>query len=310
MNSRTFKFSFPEFLIGEANHKTDPTGCTVFYFPKGASAVVDVRGGAAALRESEALRSASAWNVVDAIVLAGGSTFGLEAASGVMHSLLKKRQMKTDFQSIPSVPSAIVYDFAGRESSSYPTKEMGELAFLNCKKNVVSVGRAGAGMNVSVGKWFGRSFAEQSGQGAAFWEQDGAKVFACSVVNALGNIIDKDGNVVLGSRKPDSKKRISISEHIVKNGFKRVDLKKENTTISIVITNVKLDRLQLERISVMAHSAIGRVIEPYSSPWDGDCLFVVSTNSIDLKETAPEATLGVIAGAVLQDAVLSVISKR
>lgn len=307
MSSRPFRFELNGMLIGEAQHETDSTGCTVFYFPNGASAVVDVRGGAAALRESESLRPGSAWNVVDAIVLAGGSTYGLEAASGVMQALMQLRHYKTDFQSIPSVPAAIVYDFANRTSASYPTKEMGLLAFQNCQPNQVSIGRAGAGMNVSVGKWFGRSYAEQSGQGAAFWERNGMKVFACSVVNALGNIFDKNGNVVLGSRHPQHQTRISINDHIFQNGTNRPDLKKENTTISIVVTNVKLDRLQLERVSVMAHSAMGRVIEPYSSPWDGDCVFVVSTNEIELNEAQPEATLGAIAGRVLQDAVLSVV---
>lgn len=308
-STRTFEFNYPDFLVGTAEYPDGPTGCTVFIFPDGgAEAAVDVRGGAAALRESTILDPLSTYAWVDSIVLAGGSTYGLEAASGVAERLLKQREGKTDFMSIPSVPSAVVYDFGDRKNSLYPDKTLGAQAFDRARTNQVTVGRAGAGANVRVGKYFGGQYAEKSGQGAAFFEKGPLKIFALSVVNALGNVVDRNGKVILGSREPKTGERFSIVDRLMQRPFEsfsqRVD-KAGNTTISILITNAKFTRPELQRIAAMAHTSMARVIEPFHTPDDGDTLFVVTTASVERPEGLTASEIGTLGGRLLQDAVLS-----
>lgn len=302
-----FGFDFRDFLVATAEYEEGPTGMTLFSFPSGALTAVDVRGGAAATRETTLLDSKSAYPAVDAIVLAGGSTYGLEAASGVMSSLLEQRGGRTGFADIPSVPAAIVYDFSGRQNSVYPDAALGKRAFRALRRNQVSIGEAGAGRNVTVGKYFGRAFAEKSGQGAFFVEIGGLKIFGLTVVNAMGTINGLDGRVVRGNFDRRTSSRHSIPEQLLAGTVPlTTPTVPGNTTISIVITNAKLDHAALERISVMAHTAMGRVIEPFHSPSDGDTLFAVTTGTFALPAGSDAAEhIGTVAGRVMQNAVLS-----
>jgi L-aminopeptidase/D-esterase-like protein len=307
------EFSFPGVQVGTAEYAQGPTGCTVVYFPKGAVGAIDVRGGAAAVRESSILEDVSSNAWIDALVLAGGSTYGLEAASGVMEKLLEDRGRSTRFEHIPSVPSAVVYDFSGRSNAVYPDKALGRMALERAVEGRVGLGRVGAGANVSVGKYFGRKFAEVSGQGASFFEKDGVKFLAISVVNAVGNVLDSKGKVLLGSWDAESKSRFSILERL-KSALPMAELRTElvpsgNTTISIVVTNAKVDRSVLKRLAVSAHMAVGRVIEPYSTASDGDTLFVASTQTLELPKAWSESDLGAIGGSVLQEAVWSAAAR-
>jgi L-aminopeptidase/D-esterase-like protein len=167
-------------------------------------------------------------------------------------------------------------------------------------------------VNVTAGKIFGRKHMEQSGQGAAYVEFDGGvKVLALTVVNAMGAIHDRTGAVVLGNRDPESGQRSPIVERLLKdNGAKSVEPLRGNTTISILVTNLKLDRLELARLARSTHTAMGRVIEPFQTQDDGDTLFAVSTRSLELTgDKKPEmSVLAAIAGRAMQDAVLSIPS--
>jgi 6-aminohexanoate-oligomer endohydrolase len=312
-DASTLKFDYDHFLVGTAENPAGPTGATVFVFPQGALAAIDVRGGAAAVREQSSIEETNAWSLVDAIVLAGGSTYGLESASGVMRELLKQRGNSVDFAQIPSVPAAIVYDFGGRNNSIYPDIELGAQAFRAAKKNEVRVGAAGAGVNVSVGKFFGRAFAEAAGQGAAYYESEGLKVFVLSVVNAIGNVIDEKGQVMAGSKDPKTGKRLSIPETLLKQtAASSEEVTLGNTTISILITNAKLDRAELKRLGVMVHTGMARSIEPFHTPSDGDVLFIVSTYGTKngSPSKAPSVTrLGTIAAALMQEAVRSSVRR-
>ncbi len=306
-----FKFDFDDFKIATAEYADGPTGLTLLYFPKSFSAAIDVRGGAAATRESTILDPISTYPVVDAVVLAGGSTYGLEAASGVMQKILESRGNRTDFDNIPSVASAVVYDFSGRTNALYPDKALGAQAFDQLVTNTVRIGRAGGGAYTSVGKYFGRKFAERSGQGAAFKQAGKLKVFVLTVVNACGNILDLNGNIVAGNLDPATGTRKPVAEQLMTELAQiqpgAAPVKKDrsgNTTISILVTNLKLDRSALQRVAMMSHTAMGRVIEPFQSPDDGDTLFAVSTGTLELPADQVGASeVGTLGGRALQEAV-------
>ncbi|MFZ4714560.1 MAG: P1 family peptidase [Bacteriovoracaceae bacterium] len=310
VNAKTFKYDFDEFKVGTAEYEKGPTGCTVFHFPKGADAAIDIRGGAAAVREASSIEELNTWGYVDAITLAGGSTFGLDVASGVMAEILKERGGKATFDTIPSVPGAIVYDFAGRDNSIYPDKELGSKAFNKAKTNQVEIGRAGAGRFVTVGKYFGRELAQASGQGAAFYQEKGIKIFGLTVLNAVGNIFNEKGEIIAGSFDKKNEKHLDVAFELM-NGKKSVPPKtKENTTISIIITNADVSRTDLKRIAVMAHTGMAASIRPFHTPWDGDTLFVVSTKSVKLPDGMGVIDLGTIGAEIMNQAVRVAVEKN
>ncbi len=304
-------FDFPGIRIGEVTDETGPTGCTVIAFPQGSTASVDVRGGSAALRESTLLDPLSAWAGIDALVLAGGSTYGLEAASGVMQALLEARGHSTQFASIPSVPAAVVYDFAGRKNAVYPTAQLGRQAFEAAQEGSVTIGKAGAGRNVWVGKIHGRAFSEPGAQGAAFQiTPSGYRLLAITIVNALGNITDFSGETIAGSLNPETGLRMSACESYISQSPKDRSQQKGNTTISCIVTDAPLNRTDLQRLAILCHSAMARVIEPFHTPYDGDALFAVSTaepnrDYADQDRTALVMELGTFGGRLMCEAVLS-----
>lgn len=258
-------------LVSSVSDASKETGCTLIYFPEGGIAAYDARGGSVASREESSISDLNISSWIDGVVLAGGSTYGLEAASGVMQKILQLKNFKTDFNSIPCIPSACVYDFKNRKSSTYPDIEMGKKAFDTLQGEKIDIGAVGAGTHVWAGKIFIDCEAEKSGQGACFEIVDSCDVLAITVVNPLGNILNSKSEVILGSLKNGTRKRISLEQTEFSN-------KKENTTISCLVTNAKLDRLQLKRLCVMVHTSMARVIEPFHTPYDGDILFAIVPN--------------------------------
>lgn len=306
-NIKTLKTTFSNLEVGVATDSSGPTGTTVINFPNGAIGAYDSRGGAAAIREGSSIDENNTWGWLDALVLSGGSTLGLEAADGVAHEILKKRGGNVSFKTIPAVPSAIVYDFTGRKNNVYPDKALGATAYKNRKKFEVPYGAVGGGANVTVGKWFKELKYEKSGQGAAYYEKDGIKVLVITVVNAVGNVLDNNGKIIKGSLDEETGKRIDISERILKD-IESTPVK-GNTTITAVITNVSFSRLELKRLAVMAHTAMGKVIDPFHTPWDGDVLFAVSTQEHKGKKPAV-ANIGVVASSLLREAVWRAVGEE
>jgi len=248
---KLFRYDFADFGVGTVENEKGPTGVTVFTFGETSVAAVDIRGGAAAVRESSSLDELSTWPMGDAIVLAGGSTYGLEAASGVMSRLLEVRGKKTDFKRSPQVPSAIVYDLRNRKDAAvYPDKELGRRGYDAVKTNQVWVGQAGAGRNVTVGKYFGSTFGETSGQGAAFVEKNGVKIFALTVLNAVGNVLDLKGNIIAGNRDPKTGHRRMIAEQLLEKSTPPSAEEKGNTTIGILSPTGKITNAEIARIEV------------------------------------------------------------
>jgi L-aminopeptidase/D-esterase-like protein len=293
---RTLTFDFPAFQIGVAEYAAGPTGCTVFLFPNGASTSIDKRGGAIGITgEYE-------WN--HALVLAGGSMFGLEAAAGVASELNHRNDF--DLQKFALVTGAIIWDFA-RPNRIYPDLALGQAAVSAARPSVFLLGARGAGRSAGCGAIFGRERSERTGQGAAFRQVGPIKIAAFIVVNAVGVILDRQGRVVRGNRDPETGERC----HPVEEYERRLasgQLTRPpggNTTLTVIVTNQKLAKNGREQWGKQVHSSLSRAIYPFQTTHDGDTLFAVSTNEVD--DGALEvAALGVITGELVWDAILSI----
>ncbi len=304
------EFDFAGLHIGVAEYDEGPTGATVFYFPAGAMAAVDVRGGAAATVNTERLRMGHERATVRAVVFAGGSSYGLEAVAGVMSELLVIEQQATHWERIPTVTGAVVYDFRDRRNTVYPDKRLGQAALRAARAGRFPLGAHGAGRCVHVGKFFGPRYMESAGQGGAFRSVGRAKVAAFTVVNAVGAIVDREGRVVRGNRAPESGLRTSFAADLLDGTAERKRQLEvsppapENTTLTLLVTNRRLRHLELQRLAIQAHTSMARAIQPFHTEHDGDVLFAVTTGEVEESEVSLQ-DLAVHAAEVAWDAVLS-----
>ncbi len=293
---RVLAYDFPRFRVGIAEYPDGPTGVTVLDFPNGANVALDVRGGSPGVIGD--------YGYVHAISLAGGSLLGLEAASGVAAGLLAKGGYNAHWESIPLVSGGIVYDFGPRGNSIYPDKRLGRAAFESARPNRFPLGARGAGMSATVGKGIGFDRGEPAGQGAAYREIGEIKVFACVVLNAVGAVFDRQGNVVRGHWNPGTGERSTFPEEIER----RVDAVRGpqpgNTTLTVVVTNQAVRGHDLTQLGRQVHSSMARAIQPFHTSTDGDALWMVSTGEVDLAQWSVTA-LGVVASEVVWDAVLA-----
>ena len=248
------------------------------------------------------------YGYVHAISLAGGSLFGLEAAAGVTAGLLERQETAARWDTIPLVSGGIVFDFGGRDNNVYPDKRLGGAALANTKVGRFPLGARGAGIAVTVGNGFAFDRGEQAGQGAAFRELGGIKIFACTVVNAIGAVFGRDGKVVLGHLDPETGKRTTFADDLERRlASVRESAVREpagqNTTLTVVVTNQTVRGHDLEQLGRQVHSSMARAIQPFHTRDDGDVLWMVSTAEVDVPEWSLTA-LGVAASEVVWDAVL------
>jgi 6-aminohexanoate-oligomer endohydrolase len=178
--------------IGCAEYDEGPTGCTVFHFPDGASLQTDVRGGSPGT-------FGVGYEWVNAICLAGGSLYGLEAVSGVAAELFARREYRTGWLDIPLVAGAIIFDYGSRDNGIYPDKELGRAALRAARPGVFPLGARGAGRSATAGKTFALEEREPAGQGAAVRQLGEARIAVFTVVNSVGAIVDREGNIVRGA---------------------------------------------------------------------------------------------------------------
>ena len=305
---RVLSFDYPALAVGIAEYPAGPTGVTVLHFPAGAAMAMDVRGGSPGV--------VGEYGFVHAISLAGGSLFGLEAAAGVTAKLLE-RQGTARWDTIPLVSGGIVFDFGGRDNNVYPDKRLGSAALENARVGGFPLGARGAGIAVTVGNGFAFDRGERAGQGAAFREVGGVKIFACTVLNAIGAVFDREGQVVLGHRDPESGRRTTFAEDLERrialaraaadDGRPPGDAPRspagENTTLTVVVTNQTVRGHDLAQLGRQIHSSMARSIQPFHTRDDGDVLWMVSTAEVDIPEWSLTA-LGVAASEVVWDAVL------
>ena len=295
------RFDFPGLEIGVAEYDEGPTGCTVFLFPDGAAASIDVRGGSPGV-------TGSAYDVVHAVCLAGGSAYGLEATAGVAAELFASRDYRTGWLEIPLVAGAIIFDWGRRDNAVYPDKELGRAAMRTARPGVFPVGRRGAGRSATAGKVFAYEEGEPAGQGGAFRQVGETKVAVFTVVNAIGAIVDREGNVVRGQydRASGLRRQLvpGVDERLAAGSAVRPP--PGNTTLTVVVTNLRLDQRQLRTLGRQVHASMARAIQPFHALEDGDVLFAVSTGAVERDPLLDTTSLGVVASELAWDAVLSV----
>jgi L-aminopeptidase/D-esterase-like protein len=296
------RFDFPGLEVGVAEYDEGPTGCTVLSFPAGAASSIDVRGGSPGV-------SGVGYELVHAICLAGGSLYGLEAAAGVAAELLARREYRTGWLEIPLVAGAIIFDWGPRDNAVYPDKELGRAALRAARPGVFPLGARGAGRSATAGKLFAYEEGEPAGQGAAFRQVGDTKVAVFTVVNAVGAIVDRDGEVVLGHYDRASgvhRALVPGVEERLASG-RPVRPPPGNTTLTVVVTNLRLDTRQLRTLGRQVHASMARAIQPFHALEDGDVLVAVSTGAVDADPLLDTTVLGVVASELAWDAVLSVV---
>lgn len=295
--------------VGHYTDSRRPTGCTVLLFGDGAIAGVDVRGAAPGTRETDLLNPINTVQKVNAVVLSGGSAFGLDAASGVMRYLDERNiGYRVGNVTVPIVPAAILYDLGvGGDPKIRPTAESGYKACQTATSDAVAEGNVGAGAGATIGKMFGMKQAMKSGLGSASIHvgNTGIIVGAIVAVNAVGDVIDpKSGKIVAGARKPEGGGFMDSMARI-REGYSVKLAGGANTTIGIVATNVVLDKVQATKVAQMAHDGLARTINPVHSPNDGDTIFAVATGAITTR--ADHGAIGALAADVMAQAVLRAV---
>ncbi|RKU38814.1 peptidase S58 [Candidatus Poribacteria bacterium] len=288
--------------VGHATNATARTGCTVILCPSGATAGVDVRGAAPGTRETEALRSGRLVQKAHAVLLTGGSAFGLDAAGGVVEYL---EAQNVGFPAgpvrVPIVPAAVIFDLSVGDAEVRPDREMGYQACLNATDAPVAMGAIGAGMGATVGKAPGVT-SSPGGVGSACVRLDsGLIVAAITVVNALGNVVDPTtGEILAGGKENgnfvDITERLLDANNIVRG---------TNTTIGVVATNATLTSAETNRVAEMAHDGMARAIRPAHTMFDGDTLFALATGSYT---DGNVNTVGILAAEVVARAIVNAVA--
>ncbi|MFP4200755.1 MAG: P1 family peptidase [Clostridia bacterium] len=290
----------PGVKVAHHTNEDEGTGLTVLVFPEGSTGSVEIRGGAPGTRETDLLRPENTVDAIDAILLTGGSAFGLDAAAGVMRWLRERgRGCRVGEAIVPIVPAAVIFD-EGAARGNAPGACDAERALETMDCEGAEVGRVGAGTGATVGKILGFERASAAGVGTASLSPRGEfKIGALAVVNALGDVIAEDGSVLAG---PTAEGSLS-SQQMILNAPQK-PRQGENTTLVVVATNARLTKSEALRVAVMAADGLARSISPAHTPFDGDATFVVSTGS----ETADILTVGTAAAEVVARAIRSCVA--
>ncbi|MBO0720054.1 MAG: P1 family peptidase [Blastocatellia bacterium] len=293
--------------VGHFTHPRRPTGCTVILVEDGAVAGVDVRGAAPGTRETDLLNPVNTVQQVHAVVLSGGSAFGLDTATGVMRYLEERGiGFKVGGALVPIVPAAILFDLALGDSGIRPDAEAGYKAGKAATSEAPAEGNVGAGAGATVGKLFGMNRAMKSGIGTAAITLGGTTVGAIVAVNAVGDVLDPGtGKMIAGARTPDGKSLLGTMAAILRGDQLPPSLTGTSTTIGAVATDLKLDKAQATKVAQMAHDGLARAINPVHTPFDGDTIFALATGR---SATAPNLTLiGALAAEAMAQAVVRAV---
>ena len=267
--------------IGHATVEGYLTGCTVFLCPEGTVGGADVRGPAPGSRETVLLGIDKPIPYVNAVLLSGGSAFGLSAADGVMRYLEEMRVGHvTPLKPIPIVPSAIVYDLMLTGGQAFPSAETGYAACLDAHNSNIAQGNVGAGAGVTVGMWAGGVGMMKSGFGLASHLLDDLVVGAAAVVNAVGDVVDEQGRVLAGARNPEG------GWMVERDPWRRFPDSPPaqlgtNTTLVVAYTNARLDKIEANRLAQRAHDGMAISIRPVHTTHDGDTAFALATGMVD-----------------------------
>ena len=294
--------------VGHETLTARPTGCTVVLVEDGAVGGVDVRGSAPGTRETDLLNPINTVEQVHAIVLTGGSAFGLDAASGVMR-FLEARGIGYDagVARVPIVPAAVLFDLGvGGDPRIRPTADCGYRAASAASSGPVAEGNVGAGAGATVGKLAGRDRAMKGGIGtASLTLPDGLIVAALVAVNAAGDVVDPaTGRVVAGVRTADGRGLADV-RLLLRSGLVKPGRPGENTAIGVVATNARLTKAQATKVAQMAHDGLARAIVPVHTPVDGDTLFALATGT--RSQPSDVLTIGALAADAVAEAVVRAV---
>jgi L-aminopeptidase/D-esterase-like protein len=269
-------------------HLTDPkgiTGCTVVLCPPDTTGSVDVRGGAPGTRETDAIRPGTAVNEVHAVVLTGGSAFGLAAASGVQRWLEEHGiGFDTPFAKVPIVPAAVLFDLGLGDATARPDEGAGYAACEAASGGDVEEGSVGAGTGATFAKQPDPEACWKGGLGTAIVEEGDRVVAALAAVNALGTVLGQDGEPIAENRNPEAKPRPWPGT---------------NTTLAVVATNARLTKERTQLLAQAGSEGVSTVVSPAHTMWDGDTVFAIATGEVE----APQRDLEAMAAQAVAEAI-------
>ena len=288
-----------KFLIGHGSDNSKGTGVTVILAPGGAVGGVSVRGAAPGTRETDLLKPMNTVREAHAVVLCGGSAFGLEACCGVMDYLYEKRiGFLAGSHIVPIVAGAVLFDLNYQEFA-YPNKQMGYLAAKEATAYNFMQGNVGAGTGATVGKILGPELAAKGGLGIATMKlQDDVRITAIMAVNAVGDVYNEENEMIAGLKHPDGKTTMDL---LLEGATS--DLEGQNTTIGCILTNATLTKEQTNKLADIAHDGLALAIKPVHTIFDGDTIFALASgeregNFPSLLAACVEVTRSAIVNAV------------
>lgn len=287
--------------VGQA--QMESTGTTVILPPEGNACGVDVRGGGPGTRETDLLKPVNMVSEVQALVLSGGSAYGLEAASGVMKALEEDGLgMDVGVGLVPIVPAAVIFDLAYGDPKERPDEALGREAYKAASSKPPSQGAYGAGRGATVGKILGPSLAMKGGLGTASISEGDLVVAALVCVNAFGDIYDHEaGRQIAGPKKEGGLH--NTLDHLHKLQSAQEAFSGQNTSIGCVATNARLDKTQLTKLASMAHNGYARSIQPVHTMMDGDTIFALSAGD----KQADLTYVGALAARAMSRAIANAI---
>lgn len=289
--------------VGQAQDTEGLTGCTVVICEEGATCGVDVRGSAPGTRETDLLDPINMIQKVHAVVLSGGSAFGLESTCGVS-KYLEEHNIGFDVgvAKVPIVVGAVLFDLIVGDPKCRPNIDMGYKACEAATDKELRQGNYGAGCGATVGKIRGPEYCMKGGIGSySIKLENGLVVSALIAVNAFGDVYE-DGKLIAGVLD-DSKKKNLSTYNILKEGFSKGGFSIDNTTIGVVVTNAKLDKAGCKKVSQVAHNGYAKSIFPIHTPHDGDTIFTMATGEIESDITL----ISSIATEVVEKSVINAI---
>ena len=298
----------PGFRVGHATDRQACTGCSVILCPERTVGGVDVRGSASGTREMDALSPLHLVPHVHAVLLAGGSAFGLDAAAGVMR-YLEAQGVGFDVQvaRVPIVPAAILFDLRVGNAEVRPDPQMAYAACENASEDKIAEGSVGAGTGASVGKLFGIERAMKGGLGIARLELPGGlRVGALAVVNAFGDVRDpRTGKLLAGARTGATDLRLADSLQAMRSGVVPLGYRPESTTLAVVATNAQLGKTEATKLAQMAQHGLVRTIAPVHTTLDGDLVIALASG----EQSGNINALGVAAADAVAQAVVRAVTQ-
>ena len=286
------------FNIGNAQDLENGTGVTVIISKEGMGAGIDIRGGGPASRETPLLNPLMHAETIHALVLSGGSAFGLDASAGVME-YLEERNIGFDvgFTKVPLVLQSCIFDLGYKNFKIRPDKEMGYKACLDSENNIIKEGSFGAGTGAAVGKLYGMEQSQKSGLGVYAVQVVELKIGAIVAVNAFGDVFDNKGNKIAGLKDKNGN-FLDFKEEMYKS-IKPKNHFTDNTTIGAIITNAKFSKAMLCKVASMGQNGLARRISPVHTMSDGDSVYALSVGNLE----ADVNVVGTLACQVMEMAI-------